>query len=245
MNSKLVSIRNAFVAGLVLLAPLAVTWFVFSRLVAQVGGGFSPIFFFFVPDTYRDHPGLAVMWDILSTLLVIALITVLGFISRYVFTRFFVLSAERAVLSIPGIGAIYRAVKQIVDTFSSQKRALFTKVVLIQFPRPGAYALGFLTNKAKGEPQARTTDELWTVFVPTTPNPTSGFLILFPKQDIVEMDMSVGDAMKLIISGGAVAPPWPSPDSPASPAPGQPHFAAPTIMTTPPATPPFPPSPPS
>jgi uncharacterized membrane protein len=117
---------------------------------------------------------------------------------------------------VPLIGAIYASVKQIVETFSSQNRAMFQRVVLVQFPRPGTFAIGFLTSVAKGEAQARTSQELWNVFVPTTPNPTSGFLIMVPREELIDMDMSVGEAMKLIISGGAVTPAWPQVGQPAN-----------------------------
>ena len=98
--------------------------------------------------------------------------------------------------------------KQIVDTFSTQNKAVFTKVVLVQFPRPDIYALGFLTNEVKGEIQEKTSDFLWNVFVPTTPNPTSGFLVMFPDSEVMELDMTVGEGMKVIISGGALVPVW-------------------------------------
>ena len=219
-TSRIASLRNAFITGLALLSPLAVTFFVFSWLVDAVGGRFRPFFFFAVPDTLRDHPSLAVGWNVLSTLLVLILVTVLGYVSRYVLGRFFGQLAERFVLSIPGVNAVYLTVKQIVGTFSAQNRNLFNKVVLIEFPRQGMWAVAFLTNRAQGEPQARTKEEIWTVFVPTTPNPTSGFLVMLPKRDIVELEMSVGDGMKMIISGGSVVPPWPpetpTPDSPAA-----------------------------
>jgi uncharacterized membrane protein len=116
---------------------------------------------------------------------------------------------ERFMLSIPGISAVYNTVKQIVDTFGTQNKNLFNQVVLVQFPRPGVWAIGFLTNKTQGEAQAKTSEEVWTVFVPTSPNPTSGFLILFPAREITPLEMSVGEGMKMIISGGAVVPPWP------------------------------------
>ena len=99
---------------------------------------------------------------------------------------------------------------QIVDTFGTQNKNLFNQVVLVEFPRPGIWAIGFLTNKTQGEAQAKTAEEVWTVFVPTTPNPTSGFLILFPAREITPLEMSVGEGMKMIISGGAVVPPWPA-----------------------------------
>jgi uncharacterized membrane protein len=209
-ETRLASLRNAFITGLLLLAPIAVTWLVFSWLVEKVGGGFRDIFFFYVPEVLRNNPSLAVGWDILSTLIVIILVTALGYVSRLFLGRFFGAVAERFILGIPGIGTVYSTVKQIVDTFSSQNRNMFSKVVLVQFPRPGMYSMGFLTNKAQGEPQARTTDEVWTVFIPTTPNPTTGFLVMLPKKDILELEMSVGDGMKMIISGGAVVPPWPA-----------------------------------
>jgi uncharacterized membrane protein len=215
--SRLTSVRNAFVTGLLLLAPLAVTWVVFSWLVGQVGGGFRPVFFFFVPERLLAQPGLDVIWNLLATLVVILLVTLLGYISRYVFSHFFGQVAERIIQSVPGVSTVYNTVKQIVETFGSQSRNVFSKVVLVEFPRKGVWSIGFLTNKAQGEPQARTTAEVWSVFVPTTPNPTSGFLVLFPKNDIIELDMSVGDGMKMIISGGTVAPPWPAPVSAATP----------------------------
>lgn len=207
-SSRLTSLRNAFVTGLVLLAPLAVTWLVFSWLTEKVGGSFRPVFSFFVPDNLLSHPSLDLVWNLLATLTVICLVTLLGYISRYVFSHFFGQVAERIIQSIPGVGTLYNTVKQIVETFGSQSRNVFSKVVLVEFPRKGVWSIGFLTSKAQGEPQARTTEEVWSVFVPTTPNPTSGFLVLFPKRDILELDMSVGDGMKMIISGGAVIPPW-------------------------------------
>ena len=112
--------------------------------------------------------------------------------------------------NIPGLGTVYNSVKQIVATFGSERKNLFNKVVLVQFPRVGCWSIGFLTNKAQGEPQSRAGAQMWTVFVPTTPNPTSGFLLIVPPSEVVELEMSVGDGMKMILSGGAVIPPWPS-----------------------------------
>lgn len=230
--TKFSSFRNAFLSGLVLLAPLAVTWFVFTWLVDRVGGQFRPVFFFAVPEILRDNPNLALVWDILSTIIVILLIALLGFVSRWVLTRYFTQLTERFINNIPGIGAVYRTVKQIVDTFSAQKRNVFEKVVMVEYPAPRSYVLGFLTNRANGEVQGRTDGEMWTVFVPTTPNPTSGFLIFYPKERVIEMDMAVSEAMKLIISGGSVVPPWP---------PGQPEALtgneAPAAAAPPPPNP--------
>ncbi len=132
-----------------------------------------------------------------------------GLVSRYFLTAYFGRATERIINNIPGVGTVYRTVKQIVDTFSAQKRNIFEKVVMVEYPAPGTFVIGFLTNRAKGEVQARTGEELWTVFIPTTPTPTSGFLLFYPQHKVQELDMSVGEAMKLIISGGTVVPPWP------------------------------------
>jgi uncharacterized membrane protein len=204
-RSGIVKARDAFISGVLLLAPLVVTVWAFYKIVSVIGGTFSPLFFFYLPE----RPSLTIVLNIVTTLIVIILVTLLGYISRDVVGRFFVRVAERFVLSIPGVGAVYVSVKQIVDTFSNSNRNQFSKVVLVEFPRKGCWAMGFLTNRAQGEPQRRTGTEVWTVFIPTTPNPTGGYLLFLPPSDIVELDMSIGEGMKMIISGGAFVPPGP------------------------------------
>jgi uncharacterized membrane protein len=202
--SHLASLRNAFLSGLLLIAPLAVTLWVFSWLIGWIGGSFRPVLFFFVPTGPLD-----VLLEILATIIVIGLVTALGYASRYVFGKYFGSVAERVVHGIPGVGAVYHSVKQIVDTFNAKDRHSFNKVVLVEFPRKGAYTVGFLTSECRGEIQAKTSEALVSVFVPTTPNPTGGYIIFVPRHELVELEMSAGDAMKLIISGGSVIPPWP------------------------------------
>lgn len=205
--SRLVTFRNAFISGALLLAPLIVTILAFKWVIDAVGGTFRPIYQAYLPETVQHIP---FFWDFLATLIVILLVTTLGFLSNYVFGKVFLRIAERAIQRIPGVGGLYSSVKQIFTTFSSQNRNLFSKVVLVQFPREGLWSVGFLTNKQQGEPHTFTGVEAWTVFIPTTPNPTSGFLVMVPKEHVRELDMSVGDGMKMIISGGAVIPPWPT-----------------------------------
>lgn len=204
--SKLITFRNAFFSGALLLAPLIVTIWAFSTIIDVVGGTFRPIYQDHIPLSLQRIP---LFWDLIATLVVVLLVTGLGYLSHYVFGKFFLSIAERAIQRIPGVGAVYNSVKQIVATFGTQNRNLFSKVVLVQFPRDGIWSIGFLTNKQQGEPHLCIGRESWTVFVPTTPNPTSGFLLLLPKEDVRELDMSVGDGMKMIISGGAVVPPPP------------------------------------
>jgi uncharacterized membrane protein len=208
MNRFFKSARTAFFSGVIFLAPLGVTLLVFSWLVEKIGGRFRSYFFFYLPDQLLEKANLVVLWNFLATLIVLILITILGYLSRYFIGRYVIRIAERVVRTVPFVNTVYGTVKQIVDTFSAQNRAVFTKVALVEFPRPGIYALGFLTNEVKGEIQGKTGDFLWNVFVPTTPNPTSGFLVMFPESEIVKLDMTVGEGMKVIISGGALVPVW-------------------------------------
>ncbi len=246
MNRFFKSTRTAFFAGVILLAPLSITLLVFSWLVENIGGRFRSYFFFYLPDTLLDRANLVLLWNVLATVLVLVLVTLLGYLSRYFIGRYIILITERIVRTVPFVNTVYTTVKQIADTFSLQKRAVFQKVVLVEFPRPGAFALGFLTSQAKGEIQERTNENLLNVFLPTTPNPTSGFLLMFSANEVTELDMSVAEGMKVIISGGALVPSW-SPelgrmvDTPISiptgpaphPAPGSPGEEKPDTETPP------------
>jgi uncharacterized membrane protein len=206
------SFRNAFISGFVLLLPIGVTVFLFLFLIEKVGEPVSnnilkPILGLFFENVPSE--GLVKqLINLIATIIVVIMVTSLGFISNFFFGKFIVRLTEQFFDRLPFINTVYRAVKQIVDTFSKQQKAVFQKVVLIQFPREGTYAIGFLTSDAKGEVQHRTGKEVANVFVPTTPNPTSGFLLMIPKDEIIEMRMSISEGMKLIISGGAVVPPF-------------------------------------
>jgi uncharacterized membrane protein len=213
-SSRLVKIRNAFFSGAVLLAPLVVTLWAFRQIIDLVGGPFRPVFFFYLPESIRNRTSLDVVWDILATLVVVALVTLLGYVSRAVFGKVFLNTGERLIQSIPGVSAVYNSVKQVIDTFGTQGRNTYNKVVLVEFPRKGAWTLAFLTTKNQGEAQAKTGRSVWTVYVPTTPNPTGGYMIMLPASEVIELEMSVGDGMKMLISGGAFIPPW-TPDDPA------------------------------
>ena len=142
--------------------------------------------------------------ETISVFVVFLLITILGYGSRFVLGRIILGGLERLLDRVPFINTVYRTVKQIVDTFGQQK-AVFQRC-LIEYPRKRCYALGFLTSTAMGEIQTRTSEHIVNVFVPTTPNPTSGFLLMLPEKDITRLQMNISDGMKLIISGGAVVP---------------------------------------
>jgi uncharacterized membrane protein len=198
--------RNAFLTGLLIFLPLGTTIFVVNflldmfknpalRLSAQLG--LREESFFVGLETLLSLAGLVVG--------VLAL-TLLGFFSNYVLGKFFINSAEKLLGRVPFVSTVYRTVKQIVDTFGKQNRAVFNQVVMIEYPRRDCYAIGFLTNDAEGETEEATGLKLTNVFIPTTPNPTSGFLLLLPRDEVVKLRMTVGEGMKLIISGGAVIP---------------------------------------
>jgi len=115
---------------------------------------------------------------------------------------------EGLILRIPVLNKIYGFAKDVSDTMLAGKKTVFERVVLVEYPRPGMYALGFVTNETEGEAQAKTKEPVISVFIPTTPNPTSGFLALVPRDNVIAMDMTVAEGMKFVISGGSVVPPY-------------------------------------
>jgi uncharacterized membrane protein len=166
-----------------------------TRLFSQLGLGEESFFF-----------GLESLLGLLGLIVGVLSLTILGFLSNYVLGKFFISSAEKVLGKVPFINTVYHSVKQIVETFGKENRAVFKEVVLVEYPRPDCYVLGFLTNDASGETVEVIGKPLTNVFVPTTPNPTSGFLLMLPPEDIFRLSMSVGEGMKMLISGGAVIP---------------------------------------
>ena len=202
------SVRTAFITGLLILLPLGVTVFIVNIALDRVGNPASELFFNFIDQNIRELPTVEIPLQLLSLIIVFLIITALGYFSRIFIGQLLLKSFERILTRLPLISQVYNTVKQLVDTFSQQKKAVFQEVVMIEYPRKGIYAIGFLTNQAKGEVQSLSGENLVNVFVPTTPNPTSGFLLMIPEKEVIPMQMSVGDGMKTIISGGAVTPPF-------------------------------------
>ena len=201
-------LRTAFITGLFLLAPIGVCVFVINLLIQNIGDPASNLFFGWMNNAQRDLPLANFVLSVVAILIVVALITALGYTSHYFFGRWLLGQAEMLILRVPILNQVYRTTKQIVDTFHSQQKEGFDKVVLIEFPREKVYTIGFITKAAEGEVRARTGEDFVNVFVPTTPMPTNGFLVICREKDLIRLDMSVGDGMKLIISGGAIAPPY-------------------------------------
>lgn len=207
-ETRFTSLRNAFLTGLLLIAPLLATVWGLRLVIGFVGGSITPLFSPYLPEALSHLPAL--FWEITTTIIALGFVTLLGYISRLFLGRLIGAAAERFIQNIPGIGAFYNSVKQFIETFGAKDRNQFSKVVLVQFPRAGVHTIGFLTNKAQGEPHAQLTGEHWAVFIPTCPSPVNGFFIYAPREEIIELDMPVGDGMKTVISCGAVLPTWSS-----------------------------------
>ena len=199
-------LRRAFFSGSLVLLPLGITIFVINFLLVNFGEPVGAVLIEFFKIDVPDKLLFNLLINIFSLFVVFAILTLIGLLSRYFVGRWFINLSERLIVKVPFINAVYNTVKQVVDTFSKNNKAVFQKVVLVEYPRKGCYGVGFLTGEAKGEIGDKMGGSFLNVFIPTTPNPTSGFLILFPEDEVKILDMAVGDGMKFIISGGAVVP---------------------------------------
>lgn len=205
-------LRNSFLTGIVVIAPVGLTVWLIWTVIGWVDGFVLP----FVPNSYQPENlikqifgeesqmnirGLGVIFFLVFT-------TFVGWIAKGVIGRFFIRNAETLVHRMPVVRSIYSGVKQIAETVFAQSDRSFEKACLIEYPRKGIWAVGFISTVAKGEVQSKAAkdSQLLSVFVPTTPNPTSGFLLFFPKEDVIQLDMSIEDAAKLVISAGLVYP---------------------------------------
>lgn len=197
-------IRSSFLTGLVVIAPVGVTIWLIWTVIGWIDGFVLPL----VPETELTAPfvdrnlhGIGVIFFLVFTVLV-------GWVAKGLIGRTLIRWAESLVDRTPVVRSIYSGIKQISETVFAQTERNFEKAVMIEYPRRGIWAIGFVSTEAKGEiKRHRSDDQLQSVFVPTTPNPTSGFLLYFPKKDVIELDMSVEDAAKLVISAGLVYPP--------------------------------------
>jgi uncharacterized membrane protein len=145
-------------------------------------------------------------WSLAALLLALSLISIVGLLARYYFGQKVIEWMDSTLLSIPLLNKIYSATKQVNDAFSATNKTAFRKVVLVEFPHAGAYSIGFITSEQQEEVRAKTGKRVVCVFVPATPNPTSGFLLMVPEERVIKLDMSVANAIKYVISLGAILP---------------------------------------
>lgn len=195
------SLKRRFLTGLLVVVPLYFTYYIISVLVNFMDRLLSFLPARFHPDTYLPFhiPGLGVIFTFFFILLV-------GIFATNFFGKRMVEVWEALLVRIPLIRSVYSASKQLIEAFFVTNREGFRRVVLVEYPRKGVYVLGFVTGVTEGEIQRVTDEKVVNIFLPTTPNPTSGFYILVPEKDTIPLNMGVEDAFKLIISGGMVTP---------------------------------------
>ncbi|KAA9009151.1 DUF502 domain-containing protein [Histidinibacterium aquaticum] len=211
----LAGLRNSFLTGIVVIAPVGLTVWLIWTVVGWVDGFVWP----FVPEPFLPNQlinrwlglegeeriyinvrGLGVIVFLMFTVIV-------GWIAKGIIGRSFINFGESMVARLPVVRTIYNGVKQIAETVFAQSETSFEKACLIEYPRKGMWAIGFISTRTKGEVRERTASgEMLSVFLPTTPNPTSGFLLFVPETDVIELDMTIEDAAKLVISAGLVYP---------------------------------------
>jgi len=189
-----------FITGLLVWVPLIITVWVAWLVIGKLGGGLERLIEnLFDRLRLYYYPGLGFV-------VAITLFLATGLLTRYIVGRRIIYYGERILERIPLISKVYRAVQQIRDVFVSREGTIFQYVCLIEYPRPGMLAVAFVTSAQQGIVQEVAGKRLVAVFVPTTPNPTSGYLVYLPPEDITLLDLSVEEAMKLIVSGGAYIP---------------------------------------
>lgn len=197
--------RNYFLTGLIIVAPLTITAYLTWNFVGWVDSWVKP----YIPQAYNPDNYLPFPIPGFGLITAVVLITLVGFLTANFIGRSIVRYGEFLLGQMPLIRNLYNGLKQIFQTVLAEKANTFKRVALIEYPRPGLYALVFIATDAEGEVghklKARAGDTV-AVFLPTTPNPTSGFLLFVPVQDLIPLTMTVEEAAKLIISAGLVSP---------------------------------------
>jgi len=195
--------RAYLFAGILVTAPIFITFYLAYVFVTFVDSKITPL----IPAQYNPETYLPFALPGLGLVVLIVALVLVGAVTASFFGRLWVRISDRLLSQMPIIRNVHSAVKQILETILAQQSNAFREAVLIEYPRRGIWAIGFLTGQTKGEVQNLTEEDCINVFLPTTPNPTSGFLLFVPNKDLIRLDMSVEDAIKMVISGGIVTPP--------------------------------------
>lgn len=195
-------LRAYFLAGIIITAPIAITLYLAWLFVALVDQAVGNL----IPAAYNPNSYLPFTIPGLGLVLVVVALTLIGAVTAGYLGRLFLRLSEWALAKMPVVRSVYAAVKQIFETVLQNQSQAFRQVAMVEYPRKGLWALGFITGVTRGEVQNMTADTLVNVFLPTTPNPTSGFLLFVPKSEVYILDMSVEDGIKMVVSGGIVTP---------------------------------------
>ena len=190
--------RKYFITGLLVLVPLAITAWVLNLVISTMDQSLLLIPEKWLPEDRRISG--------LGTILTVLIVFLTGLLTNNLVGNFLVRQWEKLLHRIPVVSSLYGSVKQVSDTLFSESGNAFRKAVLVPYPHAGSRTIGFLTGAPATEVQKHLDDEYISVYVPTTPNPTSGFFLMMPKKDVIELDMSVDAALKYIVSMGVVVP---------------------------------------
>lgn len=204
-HSFLGKLRTYLLAGILVTAPIGLTTILVVFIINKVDSLVTPL----IPSAYNPETYLPFSIPGIGLIIVIIGLILIGSMAAGFFGRLLIRVSESILNKMPVVRGIYSAIKQIFETVISQSSEAFRQVVIFEYPRKGLWAMGFITGKTKGEVQRMTGQEVINVFLPTTPNPTSGFLLFVPKKDLTILDMTVDEGIKMIVSGGIVTPPDP------------------------------------
>ena len=206
-RSFIARLRNYFLAGVLITAPITITVWLALRIIEFFDSTVRNI----IPATYNPEQYLPFGIPGLGLVMFVIGLTIIGALTAGLIGRSLMKMAERILNKMPIVRTVYSALKQIFETVLQKKSNAFRHVVLIEYPRRGIWCLGFLSGTTEGEVQNLTDEQLLNVFMPTTPNPTSGFLLFLPKKDVVILEMTVEEGIKMVVSGGLVTPVDPRP----------------------------------
>lgn len=208
MKSPLARWQANFYTGLAIILPAVISLAIIKWLFGTIANITDPLLFF-LPKTWTHAPdggGMYWWWSLFALLLAVLLISLIGRLARNFIGEKMIQMLDLFLLRVPLLNKIYGAIKQVNEAFISGNKSSFQQVVLVEFPRAGLHSVGFITGAPGGEFRQKTNETLVSVFVPTTPNPTSGFIVLIPERQVTKLNMSVADGIKFIISLGSVAP---------------------------------------
>ena len=193
--------KKYFITGLLIWIPLAITFWVLNLIVTTMDQTLL-----LLPESIRPHTWLGVHVPGLGVVLSLLVVLITGLLAANIIGQRMVRMWEGMLARIPVVKTIYNSVKQVSDTLFSSSGEAFRKALLVQYPRPGAWTIAFQTGVPAGDVAGHLSGDYVSVYIPTTPNPTSGFFLMLPRSEVIELDMSVDAALKYVISMGVAAP---------------------------------------
>jgi uncharacterized membrane protein len=196
-------LRAYFLAGVLVTAPISITIYIAWLIISFIDSAINPL----IPTRYNPETYLPFALPGVGVVILVVMLTLIGALTAGFVGRTIMRIYDTLLARMPVFRSVYGALKQIIETILAQQSSAFRQAVLVEYPRPGLWAIAFITGRTEGEVQNLTAEETINVFLPTTPNPTSGFLLFVPKKDVVPLSMTVEEAIKMVISGGIVTPP--------------------------------------